>query len=104
MNARVTEILGEAQAIMTAVEEGSTPLSRIALRARRLAQIVDDDEAFAWLRLECEGAIDPTRTDRKWNDPGAGERGLRGQSLQVLMAQVLDDVGDGPGPGLDGAN
>jgi hypothetical protein len=53
---RLAEIITEARGIAQAIEQSSTPLSRVALRARRLAQAIDDEFNFLWLRFECEGA------------------------------------------------
>ena len=91
MNDRTAEILAEALAIKRAIEEGAVPLSRIALRARGLAQLIDDDEAFMWLRLECEGALDPTKPTRKWKDSAAGAKGL-GKFLKLRAATDYSSV------------
>lgn len=54
----VAEIVEEAKAILLSLEGDSANLSGVALRARRLADLVGDDEASQWLRLECEGVGD----------------------------------------------
>jgi AbiTii len=56
MDEIAAEAVTEARTILAAIEEGSTPISRIALRARRLAETIDNEEGRLWLRLECEGA------------------------------------------------
>lgn len=73
---RDAEIIAEAKEIIKAIEGGTAKLSRIALRARRLAQVAEDQHAYTWLRLECEGAIVPSAPSGRLSDAAAVERGL----------------------------
>jgi hypothetical protein len=70
------EVLSEALAVVRSIEDQSVPLSRVALRARRLAQLIDDDEAFWWLRLECEGHRDPSFPSWSVGDSASVERAV----------------------------
>ena len=76
MDERTTELLTLAQHIITAIEERTVPLSQIALRARRLAQILDDDAAIMWLTLECSGFTHPFQPERPWKSAEEAARGM----------------------------
>jgi hypothetical protein len=52
---QLAEIIAESKSVIQAIEDKSVPLSRVALRGRRLAQMIGDDMNYVWLRLECEG-------------------------------------------------
>lgn len=77
MKAVATEAVVEARAVMEAIEQGTTPLSRIALRARRLAQLIDDDEAYWWLRMECEGVPGLTHTEKPRDQNASGRAAVK---------------------------
>jgi hypothetical protein len=74
---RTQEIISDAVAIIRDIEGGSLALSRVALRARRLAQTLDDDAAFAWLSLECAGATPGVKPERLTHDLQDAMRGLK---------------------------
>jgi hypothetical protein len=76
MNSLTGTIIEEAQAIVTGIESAAPPLSRIALRARRLARLLDDDAAFMWLSLECSGASKGAQPERDWKDWSTATRGM----------------------------
>lgn len=94
MEDRSHEILEGAKAIITAIEDGSVPLSRIGLRARRLAQIVDDEAAFFWLNLECAGAAPAVRPERPWRN---AEVALTGYEKWKRLRAVWDVAALTPG-------
>lgn len=78
MDDRTSEIIAEARAVVAAIEDGSAPLSRIALRALRLAQLVDDDATFIWLWLECNGQpVEGARPERPGLDAAGVDAGAR---------------------------
>jgi hypothetical protein len=86
---RTTEILAECKGIIEAIEHRKLPLSRIALRARRLAQLLDDDEAFMWLSMECVGADGGTPPARQWSDQ-TGANGSKGLQKYLKLHAVRD--------------
>jgi hypothetical protein len=84
---RTREIISDAVAIIRDIEGGSLPLSRIALRARRLAQTLDDDAAFAWLSLECSGVTPGVQPERLTHD---SQEALRGFTKWTKLHATLD--------------
>ena len=76
MDERTTEILTLAHGIITAIEEGTVPLSRVALRASRLALLLDDDAAVMWFTLECSGFTHAFKPERPWKSGTETKRGL----------------------------
>lgn len=75
MSGHTEEVLELAGSVIIALEQGR-PVSLVALQARRLAQLIEDDAAFAWLRLECGGIAGQASPDREWLDAAAGNRGI----------------------------
>lgn len=88
MGDHTDDVMELALGVVTALEEG-TPVSLVALKARRLAQLIEDDAAFSWLRLECGGAMGQP-PEREWKDTAAGERGLQ----RFLKMRAVPDYSD----------
>lgn len=89
MDERTAEIISECKGIIEAIESHQSPLSRVALRARRLAQLLDDDAAFTWLSMECVGADGHAPTARPWSDDSGTER-WKGVEKYVKIHAVRD--------------
>lgn len=87
MDKRTAEIITECKTIAEAIESQTLPLSRVALKARGLAQLLDDDAAFMWLTLECSGADGVTKPERPWR---SGDEGMKGYKKYTALHAVPD--------------
>lgn len=89
MDERTAEVIAECKTIIEAIEGQKLPLSRVALGARRLAQLLDDDAAFMWLSMECTGADGETPPARPWKD-GSHADAMKGAEKYVMLHGVPD--------------
>ena len=89
MDDRTAEIIAECKAIIDAIERKDVPLSRVALKARRLAQLLDDDVAFTWLSMECVGADGLAPPARQWAD-ATGAAALKGVERYLKIRAIRD--------------
>lgn len=90
------DVLTEGQAIVTALEVPGAKIAPVALRARRLAQQVNDEANYVWLRAETEGLSDVGQQLRTWGSPQAVEEGIKKfvglRSVVDVLAIGIDDM------------
>jgi hypothetical protein len=101
MSDRTEEVLELAMGVVVALEQGR-PVSLVALQARRLAELIDDDATYLWRRLECGGIADLGPPDREWKDAPATHRGLKKffklRGVPEYTEKTLDAVRQGKLP------
>lgn len=100
MDERTTEVITECKAIIEAIEAQIAPLSQSALRACRVAQLVDDEITIMWLSLECSGgeAFESIVSGRRWKNVDAVASGtdvwLRVRAVPDIPNMSLGQMAD----------